>query len=184
MLKISNLSCSLQGKQILYDVNLEIKRGDFLAVVGPNGAGKSTLLRTLLGLVKKSSGQVELENQPLSKQLFRIAYVAQSNTFDWQFPLSVRQLVELSLLTKQNFWRSKFAAETAVVDETLAQLEIKDLASRHIAELSGGQKQRVLLARVLCQPFDILILDEPFTGIDHQSEKIIMSLLRKLQADG
>lgn len=184
MLEVKNLSVSISNNKVLDDISFHMQRGELVGIVGPNGAGKSTLLKSILGLQNVSEGIFKLHGENVSNVLSKIAYVPQSNQYDWQFPISVEQLVGLSLINKWNFFRfSKFFNSQKVVD-VLKQLEIYDLRHRHISELSGGQKQRVLLARVLVQDFDLLLLDEPFVGIDFKSEKIIVSLLKKLVSEG
>jgi len=184
MLEVKNLSVSIANNKVLDDISFNMQTGEFVGIVGPNGAGKSTLLKSILGLQNGSEGIFKLHGENVSNVLSKIAYVPQSNQYDWQFPISVEQLVGLSLINKWNFFRfSKFFNSPKVVD-VLKKLEIYDLRHRHISELSGGQKQRVLLARVLVQDFDLLLLDEPFVGIDFKSEQIIVSLLKKLVSEG
>lgn len=184
MLKVKKLSFSYGNLKVLNDLSFEVSSSKITGIIGPNGAGKSTLLRSLVGLETASFDTVLFKGQPLLKTLSLVAYVPQSSNYDWTFPLSVSQLVELSFLTKTNFWRFNKKAYQDNLLNIMSDLQIDDLASRHISELSGGQKQRVLIARALCQPFDLLILDEPFTGVDYQSEQIIINVIKRLKSLG
>jgi len=184
MLKVKKLSFSYGNLKVLNDLSFEVSSSKITGIIGPNGAGKSTLLRSLVGLEAASFDTVLFKGKPLLETLSLVAYVPQSSNYDWNFPLSVSQLVELSFLTKANFWKFNIKAHQDNLLNIMSDLQIDDLASRHISELSGGQKQRVLIARALCQPFDLLILDEPFTGVDHQSEQIIINVIKRLKSLG
>ena len=182
MLEVKNLSVRYDKQIVLDDLNFVVPSNCFFGILGPNGSGKSTLLNVLLGFKKPLKGSVHFDFS--SKKLLsdKIAFVPQSNTYDWDFPISVRQLIELSLLDRGNFWRFKAENYKEIVDQILIDLDIVDLQNRHISELSGGQKQRVLLARALVKDVDLVILDEPFNGVDFASEEKIISYLKNFLA--
>lgn len=183
-LKIQGLTVHYDGMPALWDINLEIPRGKIVGIIGPNGAGKSTLIKALLGLVKPVSGAVFLNGKPLQASRGKIAYIPQKESVDWDFPITVKELVLMGRYPKRGLFtwmkkEDKKAAEHAL--ELVGMHEFKD---RQISELSGGQQQRVFLARALLQDADIYFLDEPLSGVDHASEEIIMALLRKMRDEG
>jgi len=162
---------------VLDDVDLSIDADDFLGVVGPSGSGKSTLLRVLLGSVTPSAGEV------LRRPGVRVGYVPQVETIDWDFPVSVSQCVLMARTSGRRLpWPSR--AEKATVAQVLERLGIGDLAHRHIRALSGGQQQRVFLARALLAEPDLLLLDEPTSGVDVRTRHEVLHLLGELHEDG
>lgn len=174
------------GHTALYDVSLHLQGGTTCALVGINGSGKSTLFKVLMGLIKPQKGYVKLcdltINQALKKNL--VAYVPQSEEVDWQFPVSVLDVVMMGRYGHMNFLRRPKSKDYQKIDEAMSRVQINHLANRQISELSGGQKKRVFLARALAQESKILLLDEPFTGVDVKTEKAIMNLLDELRQEG
>lgn len=164
---------------VLWDVSMQIPAGNIVGIIGPNGAGKTTLLKTALGLLKPMSGKVEFFNKPLEKIRQQIAYVPQRETVDWDFPITVRDLVLMGRYGKLGLFRWPRQADYAAVHEYLEKVGMDKYADRQISQLSGGQQQRVFLARALIQEADIYLMDEPFVGIDLATRKIIMDLLHK-----
>ncbi|MFC0821383.1 metal ABC transporter ATP-binding protein [Moraxella marmotae] len=174
------------GHTALYDVNLSLQGGTTCALVGVNGSGKSTLFKVIMGLIRPQSGQVKLCGLPIYQALKQnlVAYVPQSEEVDWQFPISVLDVVMMGRYGHMNFLRIPKAIDKQKVAQALSRLDIEHLTQRQISELSGGQKKRVFLARALAQESKIILLDEPFTGVDVKTEKAIMDLLDQLRHEG
>lgn len=174
------------GHTALYDVSLHLQGGTTCALVGINGSGKSTLFKVLMGLIKPQAGHVKLCGLPIAQALKKnlVAYVPQSEEVDWQFPVSVLDVVMMGRYGHMNFLRRPKPKDYQKIDEAMSRVQINHLANRQISELSGGQKKRVFLARALAQESKILLLDEPFTGVDVKTEKAIMNLLDELRQEG
>jgi ABC-type Mn2+/Zn2+ transport system ATPase subunit len=153
-------------------------------VLGPNGAGKSTLFKAILGLIPHYTGTVKIFGGTVNENRKRIAYVPQRDEVDWTFPATVRDIVLMGRFPSKSFLRRLHAEDYAKADEAMETLHITDLANRQIGALSGGQQQRTFLARALCQEADILMLDEPFAGVDITTEEHIIRVLRNLAAAG
>ncbi|MGA1597040.1 MAG: metal ABC transporter ATP-binding protein, partial [Candidatus Nanopelagicales bacterium] len=162
---------------VLHDVDLAIDSTEFTGIVGPSGAGKTTLLRVLLGLITPSSGSITTAPN------LRVAYVPQLETVDWKFPVTVFECV-LMARTEHRLWPWPSADERASVARVLDRLGIGDLADRHIRELSGGQQQRMFLARALLREPQVLLLDEPTSGVDINTRHDVLHLLGDLHDDG
>lgn len=174
------------GHTALYEVNFTLTGGTTCALVGVNGSGKSTLFKAIMGLVKPQTGHIHLCGLPTKHALKQnlVAYVPQSEEVDWQFPVSVFDVVMMGRYGHMNFLRIPKHTDRQKVADAMARVDINHLADRQISELSGGQKKRVFLARALAQESKIILLDEPFTGVDVKTEKAIMALLDELRADG
>lgn len=174
------------GHTALYDVSLHLQGGTTCALVGINGSGKSTLFKVLMGLIKPQTGHVKLCDLTIAQALKKnlVAYVPQSEEVDWQFPVSVLDVVMMGRYGHMNFLRRPKPKDYQKIDEAMSRVQINHLANRQISELSGGQKKRVFLARALAQESKILLLDEPFTGVDVKTEKAIMNLLDELRQEG
>ncbi len=174
------------GHQAIFDMNFALEGGMNCALVGVNGSGKSTLFKSLMGLVKPQTGEVRLCGLPIKQALKQnlVAYVPQSEEVDWQFPVSVYDVVMMGRFGYMNFLRIPSATDKAKVQSAMERVDIAHLADRQIGELSGGQKKRVFLARALAQESLIILLDEPFTGVDVKTENAIVDLLGQLRAEG
>ena len=183
-LTVSNLTVSYGKTLALWDINLSLPKANIIGVIGPNGAGKSTFLKAVIGLVKPVSGKVEFDGKSYSEVLRKIAYVPQRESVDWDFPINVRQLVTMGRYGRVGFLKRLKKADYAASDHYLKLVGLEEVADRQISELSGGQKQRAFLARALIQDADIYFLDEPFSGIDMASEKVIMELLKQQKMKG
>jgi ABC-type Mn2+/Zn2+ transport system ATPase subunit len=183
LLKVRDLVVMLDQKVILSNLFLELRPGRFYGILGSNGSGKSTLVKTLVGLHQPVSGSVQINGKPIGHFLRHIAYLPQKEEFDMNFPATVRDLVQLGFFPEQS-GTGLSRHQKARLAQVLQKLEIENLADRQISQLSGGQFQRALLARALCQNAEILILDEPFVGVDFATEEIIMNLLREEVAAG
>ncbi|MDO4641758.1 MAG: ATP-binding cassette domain-containing protein [Neisseria sp.] len=174
------------GHTAIHDVSFMLEGGTTCALVGVNGSGKSTLFKSLMGLVKPRQGSIRLCGLTVSQALRRnlIAYVPQSEEVDWQFPVSVYDVVMQGRYGYMNFLRLPKEADKQKVREAMRRVDIEHLAKRQIGELSGGQKKRVFLARALAQQSKVILLDEPFTGVDVKTEDAIVELLGQLRAQG
>ncbi|KDA05085.1 ABC transporter [Microbacterium sp. CH12i] len=170
----------------LDDVSLSVEAGRVTGLIGMNGSGKSTLFKTIISLVRPAAGQVRLDGMdPASaRRKGLIGYVPQSEDVDWTFPVSVRDVVMMGRYGTQGFMRRARPADRAAVDEALERVELTALADRQIGQLSGGQRKRAFVARGIAQGAGILLLDEPFAGVDKRSEATIVRLLRELAAAG
>lgn len=185
--EVEGLTVTYDVKPVLWDVSLKIPRGCLMAVVGSNGAGKTTLIKAILKLIPSVSGIVRFlpeEKGSLQKNKNRIGYVPQSGSVDWDFPATVLDVVLMGRYGLLGWVRHPGKKDRAVAYETLRKVGMEKFASRQISRLSGGQKQRVFLARALVQEAEIYFMDEPFKGVDAQTEKAIVLLLKELKARG
>lgn len=173
------------GHTALHDVNFSLEGGTICALLGVNGSGKSTLFKSIMGLVNPQ-GKIEICGMPVNQALKRnlVAYVPQSEEVDWQFPVSVYDVIMMGRYGYMNFLRIPNAIDKQKVHEAMERVNITHLSDRQIGELSGGQKKRVFLARALAQESQIILLDEPFTGVDVGTENSIIELLKQLRAEG
>lgn len=183
-LQVYQLTVNYDKTPVLWDISLEIPKGALVGIIGPNGAGKSTFIKAVLGLVKPISGKVEFFGQNLKETRSKIAYVPQRESVDWDFPITVRDLVLMGRYGKLGLFHKPRAADWAAADHYIEMVGMAPYSHRQISQLSGGQQQRVFLARALIQEADIYFMDEPFAGIDLATETMIMQLLRKLKDEG
>ena len=165
----------------LDDVTFSVPQGTRVAVVGPNGAGKSTLFQTLVGLLPLRGGEILIHNVPFGAHQECVAYVPQREHVDWRFPVNVSDVVMMGRYGSLGWLKRPGKHDRAIVQRCLEQMGIASLAARSIDELSGGQQQRVFLARALAQEPHILLMDEPFTGVDVTTQEATLALLEKLQ---
>lgn len=174
------------GHTALRNATFEIPRGTVTALVGVNGAGKSTLFKAIMGFVPASRGEIRLLGLSVRDALKRnlVAYVPQSEEVDWSFPVLVEDVVMMGRYGHMGFLRRPSTTDREAVDAALARVNMLEFRHRQIGELSGGQKKRVFLARALAQDGQVILLDEPFTGVDVKTEEQIISLLRELRDEG
>ncbi|WP_179379227.1 manganese/iron ABC transporter ATP-binding protein [Jannaschia marina] len=174
------------GHTALHDATFHIPRGTVTALVGVNGAGKSTLFKAIMGFVPARRGEIRLLGQSVRAALKAniVAYVPQAEEVDWAFPVLVEDVVMMGRYGHMGFLRRPRAADHAAVAEALARVGMSDYRRRQIGELSGGQRKRVFLARALAQDGRVILLDEPFTGVDVQTEEQIIALLREMRDEG
>ncbi len=177
LLELSGVTCRYAADDVLSDIDLTVREGEFVGVVGPSGSGKTTLLRAIAGSVAPLHGSVT------RRKGLRMAYVPQVETINWSFPVTVQQCVLMARINGRRLpWPS--AAERAMVAQMLARLDIEHLGDRHIRELSGGQQQRVFIARAMLGEPDLLLMDEPTSGVDVRLRHEILHLLDDLNARG
>ena len=174
------------GLTALTDASFEVPVGSICALVGVNGSGKSTLFKAIMGFAPLARGSVELLGRPAGRALKKnlVAYVPQNEDIDWNFPVLVEDVVMMGRYGHMNFLRIPSRADRQAVDDALARVGMSEFRKRQIGELSGGQKKRVFLARALAQDAGVILLDEPFTGVDVKTEARIVSLMRDLRDEG
>ncbi len=184
VIEVEDLTVAYHEKPVLWDIDLNIPKGSLMAIVGPNGAGKTTLLKSMLGLIKTVSGTVRFPLQNGKDIKNQVAYVPQSSSVDWDFPSTALDVVLMGCYGKLGWIRRPRKQDRELSKKMLEKVGMEDFASRQISQLSGGQQQRVFLARALAQESDIYFMDEPFKGVDAQTEKTIVQLLKELQEQG
>lgn len=186
IVEVEDLTVAYQDKPVLWDIDLNIPKGRLMAIVGPNGAGKTTLLKTMLGLLTPVSGSIRYplygdKEKDIKKQ---IGYVPQSSSVDWDFPATVLDVVLMGCYGKLGWFRRPRREDKELAKKVLEKVGMQNFAQRQISQLSGGQQQRVFLARALAQEADIYFMDEPFKGVDAQTERTIVDLLKELKSEG
>jgi len=174
------------GHTALRDASFDVPRGSITALVGVNGAGKSTLFKAIMGFVPAAKGEITLMGRSVKQALSDnlVSYVPQSEEVDWAFPVLVEDVVMMGRYGHMGFFRVPGAMDRAAVDAALGRVGMAEYRNRQIGELSGGQRKRVFLARALAQDGQVILLDEPFTGVDVKTEDQIIALLRELRDEG
>lgn len=183
-LEIHDLTVSYDHNPVLWNINFDVPQGNLTGIIGPNGAGKSTLLKAVMQLTPTSAGQVKIFGKDLDKVRSRVAYVPQKDSVDWDFPATVKDVVQMGRYGNKSLFKKLSTNDEKITLDCLSKVEMLDYADHHISELSGGQKQRVFIARALAQEADLYFMDEPFAGIDAASEKHIMDILINMQKEG
>lgn len=181
-LEVEHLTVAYNGPSVLSDVTFQVPHGARVAVVGPNGAGKSTLFKALVGLLPLRQGRVRIHGRPLGSHLDCVAYVPQREEVDWRFPVTVADVVMMGRYGRLGWFKRPRPEDHEIVRRSLEQMGLTHLRDRPIGELSGGQQQRVFLARALAQEPHILLMDEPFTGVDAATQEALLALLDQLRA--
>ncbi|MEH1775723.1 metal ABC transporter ATP-binding protein [Nostoc sp.] len=183
---VENLTVAYHGKVALHGAYLQIQAGSISGLVGMNGSGKSTLFKAIMGFLKPVTGRVLINGLPIKtvQKKSLVAYVPQSEEVDWNFPVSVHDVVMMGRYGYMNILRIPSANDQRVVRESLERVQMWSMRDRQIGELSGGQKKRAFLARALAQKGTVLLLDEPFTGVDIKTEKAMIDLLLELREEG
>lgn len=181
---IKDLSVSYDRKRVLSNIFLEIEEGRRYGILGPNGSGKSTLLKAILGLIDDYTGTIGVLGESVRSVRRRVVYVPQRSEIDFTFPATVKDVVLMGRYPHKKVFQRLTAEDTRLAEEAMRELDIMNLQDRQIGELSGGQQQRTFLARALAQRAEVLLLDEPFVGVDIPTEEKIIEVLRKLSAMG
>lgn len=179
MLTVKDLSVGYGATPVFNQLSVQFKPGKITGIIGPNGAGKSTLVKAIVGLIPAKSGNSTFKGQPMATIKKQVAYVEQRKELDLSFPINVYDLVLTGSYGKLGLFKSPGKAEEIACDQALEQVKMTDFAKRQIGNLSGGQLQRVFVARAILQQAEIVILDEPFVGIDVESERAIMAILKQ-----
>lgn len=182
-LAVTDVAVELGGRLVLHDASLTVRAGHLVGLVGPNGAGKTTLLRSILGLVRTRSGTVEVEGRQGRAASSRIGYVPQRHEFAWDFPITVEDAVLSGRVRRVGWLRRPGVADFRAARDALDRVRMTDLRRRPVGELSGGQRQRVLVARALALQPRVLLLDEPFTGLDVPTQELLTALFQELAAE-
>lgn len=183
-IEVRNLTVSYGPRPALLDVSVTIERGRLVGVIGPNGAGKSTFMKAVLGFVSPDVGEVEIFGVPARKAKGRVAYVPQRGAVDWDFPITVAEVALMGRYGSIPWYGNPGPEDRRIVEESLDMVRMSDFARRQIGQLSGGQQQRVFIARALAQGAEILLLDEPFAGVDAATERSILEILEQARTAG
>src|SRR5688572_24911264 len=183
-LEVHDLTVAYHRKPVLWGIDLVVPKGRLVGIVGPNGAGKSTLIKAALGLIPVSSGWVKIFGVPARKNLKRVGYVPQRESVDWDFPVTVMDVVLMGRYGHLGLIKRPSSHDREIARDCLDKVKMLPFANRQIANLSGGQQQRVFLARALAQESDIYFMDEPFAGVDAATESAIIELMHELKARG
>ena len=183
-LEFENVSITYDGTPVLRDLTFQVPHGAQVAVVGPNGAGKSTLFKALVGLLPLQEGRILVHGRSLGSHQDCVAYVPQRGEVDRRFPVTVSDVVMMGRFARQGYFGRASKGDRTAVATALDHMGIANLAKRPIGDLSGGQQQRVFLARALAQEPHILLMDEPFTGVDATTQEAVLRLLDELRGEG
>lgn len=183
-IEVDHLTVSYHARPALLDVSVKIERDQLIGVIGPNGAGKSTLIKALLGFVKPDIGKVRIDGADVQQAKGRIAYVPQRGAVDWDFPITVHEVALMGRYQQVPWYRRPSQRDREAALNALQMVRMEEFAARQIGELSGGQQQRIFMARALAQGSDILLLDEPFAGVDAATERAILDVLERAKESG
>ncbi len=183
-IETANLTVSFGPKPALLDVTVTIDQGLLVGVIGPNGAGKTTFVKAVLGFIKPDFGSVKILGLPSDKAKGKVAYVPQRGSVDWDYPITVHEVAMMGRYGHIPWFKDPGPEDGRLVDEALEMVRMSDFRNRQIGQLSGGQQQRVFMARALAQGSEILLLDEPFAGVDAATEKAILDVLDRARDSG
>ncbi|HEU0075031.1 MAG TPA: metal ABC transporter ATP-binding protein [Dehalococcoidia bacterium] len=183
-LLVSDLSVAYGRRIVLRNVAAEISRGQAVGVVGPNGGGKSTLLKAIAGIIPSLGGDVTLFGKPIAGQRSRVAFMPQREIVDWEFPVTAADVVMMGRYPRMSWPHRAGRRDREVVEEMLDRVGMLEYRDRQIGALSGGQQQRVFVARALAQEADVLLLDEPMTGIDASTQEVVMGIIEEQRQQG
>lgn len=183
-LVIRDLTVAYARVPAIHHLDLVLSCGHRVALLGPNGAGKTSLFKALVGLVPLETGSVNFGGHGRTPAAAEIAYLPQRSTVDWDFPVTVRGLVEMGRYLQTSWWRTFSRDDSSAVDEALRTIGLSGLADRQISALSAGQQQRAFIARSLAQNAHVFLLDEPFTGLDRPSQQLLGGTLHRLSDEG
>jgi manganese/zinc/iron transport system ATP- binding protein len=179
LISVRNVTVVYRHEPAIEDVSLDVLPGDSIAIIGPNGAGKSTLLKAMLGLIQYQRGTIQIAGRR-----DRLGYVAQHEQVDWTFPVSVLDTVLMGMWRDIGWVRRPNRGHRDRALQALHRVGMGELANRQVGELSGGQRRRVFIARALAQQVDVLLLDEPFSGVDASAESELLDVLHRLNSEG
>ena len=182
-LEVHDMTVAYHRRPVLWDVDFEVPEGQLVGIVGHNGAGKTTLIKAILGLVPLASGKVEIYGKPYRQQRHLVGYVPQRESVDWDFPVTVRDVVLMGTYGRLGWFRRPGRADRELADRCLEQVGMRAYSKRQISQLSGGQQQRVFLARALAEQAQVYFLDEPFAGVDAATESAIVDLLQSMRSE-
>ena len=183
-LEVRDLSVSYDGTPVLRPATFHSGPGEIVGVIGPNGAGKSTLVKAIIGLVRRDTGEVLVDRGPIDRARRNISYLPQRSEIDWDYPALVHEVVTMGRYAHLGWFRRPSAGDRALAGAAIERVGLSQLAGRQIGELSGGQQQRVFLARALAQKARLLLLDEPFAGVDALTEQLLWREMKNLRDGG
>ena len=183
-LHVHDLTLSYEQAPVVEQMSFEVPAGAIVGVLGPNGAGKSTLIKAIVGALTPDRGSISVLGTTGKRALQKLTYVPQRGSVDWDFPVTVRDVVSQGCFAHLGLWGKINGEEKRIVEESLQMVAMTELADRQIGQLSGGQQQRVFLGRALAQRGEIYLMDEPFVGVDVKTEQAIIEVLRKLRDEG
>jgi len=181
IISITDLQVAYQNTIVLDEVTVEIPEGQITGIIGPNGSGKTTLLKSIMGLIPIKKGTIQIFGQQLDSIRKELAYVPQRESVDWNFPASVFDVVAMGRLNTHKWWKRLNQDDLSIINKALEQVQLTEFRDRQIGQLSGGQQQRVFLARALAQQAQIILMDEPFVGVDMVSQSAILDVLFELR---
>ena len=184
VIEVDHLTVSYHARPALLDVTVRIEPDQLVGIIGPNGAGKSTLIKSILGFIKPDVGTVRINGKDARNAKGEVAYVPQRGAVDWDFPVTVREVALMGRYQQIPWYSSPGRKDREAAIQALEMVRMADFADRQIGELSGGQQQRVFMARALAQGSDILLLDEPFAGVDAATERAILDVLERAKNAG
>lgn len=184
VLEIKDLTVAYHNQVILHNIHLSVPKGKLVGIIGPNGAGKSSLLNAVMELIPKHNGEIKILGEQLKKVRDKVAFIPQRDSVDWDFPITVIEVVLMGRYAKLPWYKKTSAQDKKIALDCLTKVKMLSFADRHISELSGGEKQRVFIARALAQEAEVYCMDEPLVGIDATSEKEIMEILSTMKNEG
>ena len=186
ILQVQNVSVNYGSVQALHNASLSVRQGSICGLIGMNGSGKSTLFKAIMGVHHAQSGSVLIDNRApaLARKAGTVSYVPQSEDIDWSFPVSVGEVVAMGRYRNLGLTRRLRPADKLAVQHALERVELHELAHRQIGALSGGQRKRAFVARAIAQGAQLLLLDEPFAGVDKRSESMLVEVLQQLRDEG
>ncbi len=184
IIELQDLSISYGKHLALEALSLKIPKGQIIGIIGPNGTGKTSLLKAIMGIVPSPSGKILIDGKSSKTQLHRMSYVPQRESIDWTFPASVMDVVLMGRYSKKSLFRRSSRLDKEKAIEAIHLVGLNDLRKRQIGQLSGGQQQRCLVARSLAKDADIFLLDEPFAGVDANTEKTILNIFDSMKSEG
>lgn len=184
IIEVHNLTVLYDRKPALWNVDFDLPQGKIIGIMGPNGSGKSTLLKSIMGVLQPTSGYTKIYDKDISEVRNKVSYVSQRQDIDWDFPASVWDVVSMGRYGARGLFGKLTNTDKDIITESLKKVNMLSFSSRQISKLSGGQQQRVFLARALAQEASLLLMDEPFAGVDIATEEIILELLQEMKNEG
>lgn len=184
MLEVQHLAVNYRGVVAVEDISFCLDPGEIVGIIGPNGAGKSSLIKAILGLIPIERGIVKFRSRSLSRQLGEVAYIPQRTQIDWDYPITVQNVVMMARIRHRSLFNPFSHQSKRIVQEALKRVAIWELRDRPIGELSGGQQQRVFLAQALAQEAELFLFDEPFVGVDKKTEAMLFEVFDELKSSG